>query len=197
MLFNKGLDSDIIFSVLVPPVAMLTSINQTYSQGDTVMLECTSVVGLNHTYQWQVNGTNLANETLPILKLPKITADSGGEYTCVVTNPAGSHNMSTFLFVYPYFLSHPGDVQVSLGSTILLTCDAVGFPNPEYLWTRADGRTIRSDVSDRRVLNIIDVLFGDGGEYYCHASGRGMSLQSQGSIISGINGEGNTGEYSV
>jgi hypothetical protein len=146
------------------------------------MLECIGVGEPNNTYQWQVNGTNLDNETLSILRLPNITADSGGEYTCVVSNYVDS----TFLFVYPYFLSHPGDVQVTLGSMILLTCDAVGFPNPDYLWTRADGRIIRSDVRDGRDLNITDVLFGDRGEYSCHASGSGMSLQSQGSIVSGI-----------
>jgi hypothetical protein len=148
------------------------------------MLECTSSGGHN-SYQWQFNGVSLDNKTLPILRLPNITADSGGEYTCVVSNFHGTDKASTFLFVYPYFLSHPGDVQVSLGSMILLTCDAVGFPNPEYLWTRVDGRIIRSDVSDGRVLNITNVLFGDGGGYYCNASGRGMSFQSQGSIITG------------
>jgi hypothetical protein len=141
--------------------------------------------GPNNTYQWKVNGSDLDDETLPILRLPNITAESGGEYTCVVTNLAGSHNASTFLFVYPYFLSHPGDMQVSLGSTILLTCDAVGFPNPDYLWALADGRIIRSDVSDGRVLNITDVRFGNGGRYSCSASGRGISFHSQHSSITG------------
>jgi hypothetical protein len=154
-------------------------------------LQCTDggEPNTNSTYQWQANGTNLDNETLPILRLPNITADSGGEYTCVVSNPAGNHNASasTFLFVYPYFLSHPGDVQVTLGSTILLTCDAVGFPNPEYLWTRDDRRIIRSDVKEGRVLNITDAQFGDGGGYSCIASGRRRSFQSYGSIITGNN----------
>jgi hypothetical protein len=183
------MDTDIIIinsSVLVPPVAILTLVNQTYCQGDTAVLECITVGGPNNTHQWQANGTNLDGEALPILRLFNITTDSGGEYTCVVSNPAGSHKASTFLFVYPYFLSHPGDVQVSLGSMIFLTCDAVGFPSPDYLWTRADGRIIRSDVSDGRVLNITDAQFEDGGGYSCHASGRGLGLQSQDLVISGI-----------
>jgi hypothetical protein len=164
---------------------MLTSINQTFSRGDTARLECGVAGGPNNTYQWQVNGTDLNRETLPVLRLHNITADSGGEYTCIVTNPAGSHKASTFLFVYPYFLSHPGDMQVTLGSMILLTCDAVGFPNPEYAWTRADGRIVRSDSSDQRVLNITDMRFEDGGRYSCYASGRGMNFQSRDSIITG------------
>jgi hypothetical protein len=164
---------------------MFTSTNQTYSQGDTVMLECTSVGGPNNAYQWQANGVNLDNEILPILMLPNITVDSGGEYTCVVSNIAGSHSASTFLFVYPYFLSHPGDVQVSLSSVILLTCDAVGFPSPEYLWQRVDGMQIMGNaVIDRRDLNITAKL-GDEGEYYCIAFGRGISPQSQNAIVTG------------
>jgi hypothetical protein len=168
-------------------VHLLAASNQTYYRGDTAILQCIFPERANNTYQWQANGTNLDGETHSILKI-LITADSGGEYTCVVSYPASSltARASTFLFVYPYFLTHPGDMQVSLGSVIQLTCDAVGFPNPEYLWTRADRRIIRSDVIDERVLNITDVRFGDGGEYSCNASGRGMSFQSRGSNITGI-----------
>jgi hypothetical protein len=142
--------------------------------------------GPNNTYQWQANGSNLDSETLPILRLPNVTADRGGEYTCVVSNLAGSHSTSTFLFVYPYFLSHPGDMQVSFGSVLLLTCDAVGFPNPEYLWQRTDGMQIMGDaVVDGRVLNIT-LESGDEGEYYCTALGRGMTIQSQNAVLTGI-----------
>jgi hypothetical protein len=116
--------------------------------------------GPNNTYQWQANGMNLNNETLPILRLPNITADSGGEYTCVVSNFRGNHSANTFLFVYPYFSYHPGSMEVSAGSVILLTCGAVGFPSPEYLWQRADGREITDDVVyNRRVLEITDMTF--------------------------------------
>jgi hypothetical protein len=120
--------------------------------------------------------------------LPNITADSGGEYTCVVSNFAGSHNDSTFLFVYPYFLSHPGDMQVSFGSVLLLTCDALGFPSPDYLWQRTDGMQIMDDaVINGRVLNIT-LESGDGGEYFCTASGRGIIIQSQNAFVMVLTG---------
>jgi hypothetical protein len=142
--------------------------------------------GPNNTYQWQFNGTNLDEETLPTLMIPNVTADSGGEYTCVVSNLAGSHNDSTFLFVHPYFLSHPGDMQVSRGSVLLLTCDAAGFPSPEYLWQRADEMHIMGNAAiDRRVLNIT-VKSGDEGEYFCTASSGRISIQSQNAIVTGI-----------
>jgi hypothetical protein len=173
------------FTVLVSPFAKLleVSMNQTHHQGDAAIIKCTSLGGPNNTYQWQFNGTHLGNETLPMLLILNITADSGGEYTCVVSNPVGSHSTSTFLFVYPYFLSHPGFVQVSLGSMLLLTCDAVGFPSPEYIWQRANGMQIMGDtVIHERVLNIT-AKSGDEGAYYCIAFGRGMNIQSQNAIV--------------
>jgi hypothetical protein len=138
--------------------------------------------GPNNTYQWQFNGTNLDEETLPTLTIFNVTVDSGGEYTCVVSNFAGSHNDSTFLFVYPYFLSHPGDMQVFLGSVLQLTCDAVGFPSPGYLWQRADERQIMSNGAiDGRVLNITAKF--EVGEYYCIAFGIRRSILSQNAIV--------------
>jgi hypothetical protein len=132
---------------------------------------------------------DIPGETLETLMIPNITSDSGGEYTCIVSSHIGIYNASTFLFVYPYFLSHPDDVQVSVDSGVLLTCVAEGFPSPQYLWQRADGMKIRDDViTDRNYLSITSVQYGDAGEYYCIASGRGMDIQSHSSTITGIKG---------
>jgi hypothetical protein len=151
------------------------------------MLRCTSVG--SDAYQWQVNGTDLDNETLSILRIPNITADHGGEYTCVVTNYLGSHNDSTFLFVYPYFRSQPpGDLEVPLGTGILLICDAMAFPYTEleYVWIRVvDGSDSR--VIDGRILNITNAQLEDeGSEYYCIVTAKGKMLRSQSSIMSGM-----------
>lgn len=171
-------------------MAVLTnaSINETYGLGDTAMLECISSGGPNNTYQWQDNGRDLEGRTLPILAFSNITAETGGMYTCVVSNLAGSHNASTYLFIDPYFVSHPGDMQVSVGDTVVLACGVEAFPNPEYLWQRADGREIRNGiVSHERNLTITSIQFGDQGAYYCNASSNNeMPIQSRNGIITGI-----------
>ena len=141
--------------------------------------------GPNNTYQWQANETDLEGWTLPILVLPNVTADTGGMYTCVVSNLAGSHNASTFLFVDPYFVSPPGDVQVSVGNRVVLICGAEAFPNPEYLWQRVDGMQIRNYIVNGRNFTIPSSEFGDEGDYYCIASGTEMSFQSESGRITG------------
>jgi hypothetical protein len=176
----------LFFVVALNAILTRASINKTYSLGDTARLECISVGESDAMFQWQANGMNLDEEVFRILSLHDITADNGGEYTCIVSSDFGSHDASTFLFVYPYFTSHPIDMQVSFGSELQLTCDAMGFPSPEYLWQRADGRNISGDIVGS-VLNIQSVQFGDEGEYYCNASGSRRNIQSQSSIVTGIN----------
>ncbi|SMN00267.1 hypothetical protein SPONL_1150 [uncultured Candidatus Thioglobus sp.] len=151
------------------------------------MVECTSLGGPNNTYQWQANGTNLVGETSPNLTLSGIVASTGGIYTCAVFNQAGSHSASTFVFVYPYIIIEPPEIIiVSVNSSVLLVCDAESFPNPEYLWLRAEGRSFREVIATNgRNLNISSINYGDEGEYYCNASARGRNAQSQVAVIAG------------
>ena len=68
---------------------------------------CTSVGGPDNTYQWQANDTNTQGETMENLTLTNVDASTGGIYTCVVTNAAGSDFDSTFLCIAPYFTTEP------------------------------------------------------------------------------------------
>lgn len=148
------------------------------------MLECTSLGGPNNTYQWQVNGTNLVGKTSQNLTIP---ASTGGMYTCVVSNKAGNHSASTFVFVYPHIIMHPPEiVMTSANSSILLICDAESFPYPEYLWLRVGNGSFREEIeTSSRNLNISSVQFGDEGGYYCIASARGRTVQLQIVVITG------------
>ena len=142
--------------------------------------------GPGNLYQWQADGANISGETSEILMLPNVTATTGGMYTCVVTNIAGSNNASTFVFIFPYFINHPHSDQVSVGSAVILICDAVSFPSPDYLWQRADGGNISSDtVTNERNLSISSVEYGDEGGYFCNASVGEDSIQSQIAIVTG------------
>ena len=118
--------------------------------------------------------------------LPNVTATTGGMYTCVVTNIAGSNNASTFVFIFPYFINHPHSDEVSVGSAVVLICDAVSFPSPDYLWQRSDGGNISSDtVINERNLSISRVEYGDEGGYFCNALVGEDSVQSQIAIVTG------------
>ena len=175
----------------------LSVANHTYSLGDTAMLKCVGRGG--NIYQWLVNGRELKEESLYILTLPNVTADTGGKYTCnVFTRGLASpqSTISTFLLVNPYFVSHPGDVQASVGNRVVLICDAEAFPSPGYLWHRVDGMEIRNDVvSNGRNLVIPSVQLGDLGDYYCTVSSSTLTVQSESGRITGNYFQGKIQEF--
>ena len=176
------------FCCLVAPEANLTeqSINHTYYEGNNATLVCTSSGGPNNTYQWLKNGNNLHGQNSDTLNLPNVTASTGGIYTCMVSNIAGSHNASTFVFIFPYFINHPHSEEVSVGSAVLLICDAVSFPSPGYLWQKSNGGNISNDiVINERNLSISSVEYGDEGGYFCTASAREDSVPSNVAILTG------------
>ena len=171
------------------PEANLTeaSVNRTYKEGDTATLVCTSSGGPNNTYQWLANGENLHGQNFDTLTFPNVTASTGGVYTCMVSNIAGSNNASTSVLIYPYFIDHPRSIEVSVGSEVLLICDAASFPSPDYLWQRTDGMNISNNIATNdRNLNISSVQYGNEGGYFCTASAGEDSVQSQIAIVTGM-----------
>ena len=123
-------------------------------------------------------------ETSATLMLSNVVFSTGGTYSCVVSNDAGSDSADTFVLIQPYFLSQPNDTLTSVNSSFGLTCDAVAFPSPEYLWQRVDGQNIRDGVNvNQRYLYISSLDFGDEGEYYCNATANGVTVQSHNALL--------------
>ena len=169
------------------PSLSSSSINQTYEVGSTAVLECSSFGGPNNAFQWQLNGLDIIGETQSTLTLPNVQASTGGMYTCVVTNAAGSDDISTFLYVSPYFINQPMDTQASNGTPATLLCEAGAFPSPEYQWGRVDGEHVRGGIAtDGTLFSFNPVMFGDEGEYYCTVSVSALesSIRSQ-AVLSG------------
>ena len=164
---------------------MISSINQLYNEGDTATLECSSIGGPENMYQWQFNGSNIPGEISPTLVLPSVEGSDGGMYTCVVSNAAGSDNVSTLLYVSPYFITQPVDMLTTNGSSITLLCTAGAFPSPEIHWARADGE-IRDEIdTDMPTLLIDSVMFGDEGDYFCIASSQNLTKSSSSATLTG------------
>ena len=70
-----------------------------YPQGDQLMLNCLSEGGPQLEYSWTFSDSEVAST--PILTIDNVNASNGGEYTCNVTNEAGSE--SDTITVYSEF----------------------------------------------------------------------------------------------
>ena len=150
---------------------MVTPVDQVFTRGENVTLTCISMGGPGNVYQWEKNGNVVATDD--VLTLMDIDASSGGIYSCTVSNLAGNDSATSTLYVAPYFIIHPENVETSNSSKVNISCLAESFPEPEYMWMKdGDSSLVREGVITVDMPNSLGfrpVLFGDEGVYVCVA----------------------------
>ena len=70
--------------------------NTLYSQGDQLMLNCTSVGGPQLEYSWVFLDDIISNSSM--LVIDNVNTTHGGDYTCNVTNAAGSNDTTVTVY---------------------------------------------------------------------------------------------------
>ena len=137
------------------------------SRGDNVTLTCSARGGPDNVFQWQKNGIDLPGENHTTLQLTDIDATDGGEYTCVVSNAAGSDSTNVTLYIRPYIVVNPQPLLLTLlGNRVTFTCEALSFPSPSYQWEREGAPGV---VSTEQNYMIGFASFNSGGVYRCVA----------------------------
>ena len=173
------MNGTICWCVAVAPLVAEISGDQTYSRGDNATLSCSALGGPEVYFQWQFNRLDLSDETNSTLNITNVDASLGGVYTCVVSNSAGNDSDSSSVFIAPYFVTFPEDVDGVAGSSQSLVCVAEAFPNPMYQWTKLVG-SIRAGVNGTTSERLMfgSLVVGDEGSYYCNATSRMLTIQS-------------------
>ncbi|XP_023213824.1 Down syndrome cell adhesion molecule-like protein Dscam2 [Centruroides sculpturatus] len=114
-----------------------------------------------------------------------------GNYTCVARNAAAvvNHTALMVVSVPPFWKSEPSDKEAIMGESIMIDCQANGFPSPQVRWKKFQGETagdFRTVISNPHIqtlengsLVITEVELADDGQYMCQATnGVGPSLSS-------------------
>ena len=109
---------------------------------------------------WTVNSS---------LTVSNITADDGGDYTCIAENEAGFTEASAVLYVSLYVSEPQVGLNTTSGSVETIICTIEGFPI-NYTWEKLVEGMNYSHVSTGRVLEFNPVEFGDEGVYRCVAN---------------------------
>ena len=181
------------------PVISMISPDQLHTRGDSATFRCEAVEEFESEISWLRGEIELSEETgrveidntnnrLSVLTLLNVTAADGGEYTCRVSTEVGTSFAVTQLFISPYFTTLPEDTTGANGTAATLTCEAEGYPEPEYQWSRADGIPFiaeRVAGQDSVTLEINLVLFSDRGVYVCNVTSGEESIESN-STLTGI-----------
>ena len=170
--------------------------DQLHSSGDNATFLCEAVQGLQSNITWLLGETELVvsnNSSLSVLTLLNVTAADGGEYTCRVSTEVGTSFAATQLFISPYFTTLPEDTTGANGTAATLTCEAEGYPEPEYQWSRRVGSgmlpTPLGETGEGSgvlagMLKFTPALFGDEGNYTCTATSASVSIQSTATLTS-------------
>uniref|UniRef100_F1KPK8 Hemicentin-2 n=1 Tax=Ascaris suum TaxID=6253 RepID=F1KPK8_ASCSU len=167
-------EADTFLQVTAPPHIITPSdeLKVIAGQGQTIRCE---VSGTPHPkVEWLKNGKKFdaamaqASSNLHYIHLREAQVEDAGRYTCIATNRAGEHRMSTELHVLvpPQILEGERVVQVKENTTLTLECQATGNPAPQIVWKR-DGVPVESAQGPRLVIN--SPMGTDAGRFTCEA----------------------------
>ncbi|XP_078687492.1 hemicentin-1-like isoform X2 [Branchiostoma floridae x Branchiostoma belcheri] len=168
---------------LVSPVVTTVPPSVSVIVGSDVRLPCPVLMGNPPPrHQWYKNSQIPLDEEPGILEfgddrsLSIKTAEllDSGIYTCVVTNVAGSTNVTISLKVQviPSISEDKTEYTVVQGRQVVLTCDADGVPSPTVTWNnRGEPVSDRPgmSISDTGALIISSARPADSGPYTCTA----------------------------
>ena len=144
--------------------------------GGDVTFSCIARGGPDNEYQWQHDGGDLMDGANTALTIADIRTGNGGNYTCVVSNAAGSDSATAILYVAPTIVTQPMDILTRNRTEVNFTCEAEGFPTPTYQWEKYDetmGAFLRAGSGP--MLEFSPAVFGDEGSYRCVASLPGIN----------------------
>ncbi|XP_067138815.1 cell adhesion molecule Dscam1-like isoform X2 [Centruroides vittatus] len=198
---GQSAQSTVLVRVQVKPVIEQFSFPKSLREGQRSSVSCTVGSGdLPIKIRWFKDGqpipdhkgirVNEVADYSSTLLFESLGLDHRGNYTCIASNEAGtvSHTASMVIHVPPRWVIEPSDASVVKGKSVVIDCQAEGFPQPRVRWTKADGdspRDFKSIVSSPHLqvfengsLAIHDVKEIDSGYYLCQASngiGHGLS----------------------
>ncbi|XP_034025662.1 LOW QUALITY PROTEIN: hemicentin-1 [Thalassophryne amazonica] len=123
------------------------------------------------------------------LEVQEVKPEDSGQYSCVVTNMAGSTSLgfTVEILLPPVIKETSSVVTARVGQDAVLSCEVEDEPSPTVLW-RKDGFPVTQDNNkytalSKGSLQVHNVQLRDAGRYYCTASNqagsdhRGMDLR--------------------
>ncbi|XP_062855951.1 leucine-rich repeat, immunoglobulin-like domain and transmembrane domain-containing protein 3a [Trichomycterus rosablanca] len=115
---------------------------------------------------------------------------------------SGPENLAGVLFkraeldkcVKPTIMTSATTITSSIGSNVLLRCDATGYPTPTLLWSKEDGSPLSNPVVQKSpdegvrwsVLSLQGIMLKDAGVYRCRA--KNVAGNSEASVTLSVAG---------
>ncbi|XP_065504896.1 hemicentin-2 isoform X1 [Caloenas nicobarica] len=176
------------FHVSIQAPLSMASVGETPSitavVGGQLILECPEDAVPPPHIEWHQEGSPVQEDSRRqvlaegrFLQIQAVEAADGGEYSCRATNGLGDTSLRVRLEVHvaPEIQPGPEEVEVLVNGSVVLPCQAEGWPVPRVTW-RKDSRLLPLRGSNRLQLlpdgslQIDPVQVQDSGSYLCMAS---------------------------
>jgi Leucine-rich repeat (LRR) protein len=167
-------------TVYVPPSIDSQPQSRTNISGTSANFIVSATGTLPLTYQWRLNGANLAGATDAILTIANVQPANAGSYTVVVTNVGGSITsaVASLIVWVPPSISAPPQSRTNIaGTTASFGVTANGTSPLSYQW-QFNGASLAGATAS--TLNLTSVQSSDAGNYSV------IITNSAGAITSGI-----------
>ncbi|XP_024083061.1 irregular chiasm C-roughest protein-like isoform X2 [Cimex lectularius] len=140
------------------------------TEGVDVRLKCSADANPpDVTYRWYINDRLVETDATTELHLVNVTRRQHDSIVkCEVQNAVGKSEESETLDISygPRFRKKPHSIQADQGSTITLTCDVDGNPQPDIVWHHESTNRV-AGTSANLSLNVNSET---AGRYYCKAT---------------------------
>ncbi|XP_009697818.1 PREDICTED: neural cell adhesion molecule L1-like protein, partial [Cariama cristata] len=169
--------------LLIPPESAGSSSSVTVIKGGVLLLECIAEGLPTPHLSWVKVTGNLPKDEPEtenfgkILKIDQVTAADEGTYQCTASNPMGraKHEFHVHVEEPPRWIKEPEGGVYSIGTNLVLLCEAIGNPEPTIQWKLngmpIDSRTFRGRISTREV-SLTNLQLQDSAVYQCEASNK-------------------------
>lgn len=178
--------SDIGTITVSNPAFSTQPLSQTALVGAAVTFTALANGSAAPTYQWQLNGVNIAGATNSSLTLSNVQLTDAGTYAVVATiaSSATTSNGAVLTVqvgsVLPAITTQPVSQTVTTGSNVTFTAAASGSPVPTFQWKK-NGAVITGATNAS--LSLPNVQLTDGATYTVVASNSVGSVTSTGAVL--------------
>uniref|UniRef100_A0A8C6YPJ2 Neural cell adhesion molecule L1-like protein n=1 Tax=Nothoprocta perdicaria TaxID=30464 RepID=A0A8C6YPJ2_NOTPE len=164
--------------LLIPPESSGSSSSVTVIKGGVLLLECIAE-GLPTPHLNWVKITGSLPKDKPvtenygkILKIEQVSAADEGTYQCTASNSVGrvKHEFHVHVEEPPQWIKEPESGVYSVGTNLVLLCEAFGNPEPTIEW-KLNGMPIDRRISATEI-SLTNLQIQDSAVYQCEASNK-------------------------
>jgi len=168
-----------VLTIMAPPSITSQPQNVRTNEGNMATFTVAASGTGPLSYQWRFNAVNIPGATSAALILNNIRAADNGDYSVVVSNPAGSVASAAARLTVTEglrIIAHPQNQSTGPGSNVTFMVSAVGTGPLSYQWT-FNGTNINGAIAS--TLMLMSVQLSNHGTYRVLVTDENGSVFSQ------------------